>query len=168
MHEQLDKLNEQDAEMDALLAERYRRALQASSDVDGRINFDWLVMHIWLAMTDAVQAAFASANACCLAGGKGTQVFDTHLKRMRVSVERVLPRIVPLMANFVELKEIHQWRKLGSAVEVAKDPDFLCRARDAGLPLTTDDLIYALGSEGPSGEDAFMATVAHVKRTMPT
>ena len=87
-----------DAEMDARLAERYRRALRASSNGHGQIQFDWLVMHVWLAMTDAVQGAYACANACRLIGGDGAEAFDDRIARMRASVKRVLPSVLPLMS----------------------------------------------------------------------
>ncbi len=166
MHERLDVPCEQDDEMDAILAERYQRALKASTDGDGRINFDWLVMHIWLARVDALQSAYAAANLSRLAGDDGSQTFGKRLDRMRGCVARVLPRTLPLMADFSELTNIHRWREGGGAIRVANDSDFLHYARNAGLPLSSPDIVYALGPDGPAGSGVFMAIESHVKTTM--
>ncbi len=166
MHEPLDVPCEQEAEMDDMLAERYLRALTASTDGAGRINFDWLVMHIWLARVDAVQSAYAAANVSRLAGENGSRTFGIRLDRMHASVERVLPRVLPLMADFVEVEEIRRWREEGGAERVAKDPAFLRFARNTGLPLSSPDIVYALGRNGPAGDSVFRATESRVRTAM--
>lgn len=167
MQSQLLRLGLSGDEMDARLAERYRRALSASGGGDGQIRFDWLVMHLGLAMTDALQAAHALANACRAGGGDGDEVFDAMIAQMQLRVRRVLPDVLPLMADFVETRAFQRWRDAGGAARVVGCPDFLSKAREAGLPLSHGDLLYAMGPFGPAGRAAFSAVSAGVQNALP-
>lgn len=166
MHEPLDVPCEQEAEMDDMLAERYLRALTASTDGAGRINFDWLVMHIWLARVDAVQSAYAGGECFRLAGENGSRTFGIRLDRMHASVERVLPRVLPLMADFVEVEEIRRWREEGGAERVAKDPGLSAFRQKHRIAISSPDIVYALGRNGPAGDSVFRATESRVRTAM--
>ena len=152
---------------DALLADRLRAANKASTANNGEVDYDWLVMHIWLATTDNVQAAHAAANRCKLVGGDGRKTFDACIDRMHQSLERVLPTVLPLVAEFSSAKEIMRWRNSGGADRAVNAPDFLQRGCEAGIPLAMSDIVYAMGPEGPCGELAFMDAVSRVRRTIP-
>ena len=153
--------------MDRLLADRLRAARKASTAENGEVDFDCLVMHVWLATTDSVQAAHATANGCALAGGDGKKAFDACIDRMHQSLKRVLPAVLPLVAEFASPKEIMRWRNSGGADRAVSAPAFLRRGCDAGIPLAEDDLVYAMGPDGPFGELAFTHTASRVRRAIP-
>ena len=153
--------------MDALLAERLRAASKASTSENGDVDFDWLVMHIWLAANDSIQAAYATANGCVLAGGDGAKSFEACIDRMHDSLERVLPAVLPLVAEFASPKEIMLWRNSGGADRVVSNPVFLQRGCEAGIPLAEDDLVYAMGPDGPFGKVAFAHTAGRVRKAIP-
>ena len=162
-----DKSLDSDRMTDALLADRLRAASKASTAKNGDVDYDWLVMHIWLATTDNMQAAHAAANRCELAGGDGKGTFDAYIDRMHQSLERVLPVVLPLVAEFSNAKEVMRWRNAGGADRAVSAPDFLRRGCEAGIPLAINDIVYAMGPNGPCGEMVFMDTVSRVRRTIP-
>jgi hypothetical protein len=133
-----------DFAMDALLTERMLAIVIASTDEDGLLNFDWLVMHIWLAMTDSLQSAYATANGYALSGGNGRKRFEASVRRMHLSFKRVLPPALPLMAEFSSTREIMQWRDSAGANRAVSNPLFVRRARAAGIPLSRRDIVYAM------------------------
>ncbi len=153
--------------MDALLTRRLQAAHAASTGENGEVNFDWLVMYIWLSMTDSLQAAYARANCCVLAGDDGKKAFDMCISRMNKSFRRVLPVVLPLMCEFSSAKEIRQWRNAGGAVRAVSDPAFLQRGWEAGIPLSVKDIVYAMGPQGPFGRIVFMDTARSVHLAMP-
>lgn len=150
--------------MDALLTDRLRVAFVASTGENGEVNFDWLVMHIWLSMTDSLQAAYAMANDCALAGGNGKKTFHASIRRMNKSLNRVLPVVLPLMAEFSSARAIMLWRNSGGAERVLSDPSFMKRGREAGMPLSARDIVYAMGPDGPYGPVGFMEVVNRVQK----
>ena len=152
---------------DGLLTERLLAASKASTAENGEVDFDWLVMHIWLAATDSVQAAHATANSCALAGGDGKKTFDACIDRMHQSLERVLPVVLPLVAEFSSAMEIMRWRKSGGVERVVSAPTFLKRGCEAGIPLAEGDLVYAMGPDGPFGAVAFTHAASRVHRAIP-
>lgn len=156
-----------DPKMDDLLTVRLRAAFAASTGDNGAIDFDWLVMHIWLAMTDNLQAAYARANCCVLADGDGKNVFDACIGKMNASFRRVLPVVLPLMAEFSSAREIRLWRNAGGADRAVSDPAFLQRGCEAGIPLSVQDIVYAMGPQGPFGQSVFMDTARRIRQAMP-
>ena len=156
-----------DPSMDALLAKRLRAACSASTGENGAVNFEWLVMHIWLTMTDNLQAAYTRANGNVLSGGDGEKAFVACIGRMNRSFRRVLPIVLPLMAEFSSAREIKRWRNAGGADRVIGNPAFLQRGCEAGIPLLVKDIVYAMGPQGPLGELAFMDAVRSIQQAMP-
>ncbi len=152
---------------DGLLAERLRAANKASTAENGEVDFDCLVMHIWLATTDSMQAAHATANSCALAGGDGKKNFDASIDRMRQSLERVLPVVLPLVSEFSSAKEVMRWKNSGGADRAVSAHAFLQRGCEAGIPLVEEDLVYAMGPDGPFGEVAFTHAARRVHRAIP-
>ena len=152
---------------DGLLAERLRAANKASTAENGEVDFDWLVMHIWLAANDSIQAAYATANGCVIAGGDGEKSFEACIDKMHQSLKRVLPVVLPLVAEFASPKEIMRWRNSGGADRAVSTSAFLRRGCEAGIPLAEDDLVYAMGPDGPFGELAFTHTASRVRRAIP-
>ena len=67
--------------------------------------------------------------------------------------------MLPLMHEFSDPEMFRVWREAGYFEEPADDPRFIECALSAGLPISAEDLIYALGSGGPYGKEAFL-TVA--------
>ena len=140
---------------DTLLECRLRMALAASIQPDGSINHDWLAMHIWLTLTDQLQAAHCRSNAQAITGVDRKRAFAKNVREINICMKRVLPRVLPLMAEFSEMKRISGWRAGGHAAEAAADSTFAKAAAEAGIPISDDDIVYALGPDGPAGNDEF-------------
>ena len=155
-----------DGVSDALLTKRLRAVIVASTEENIGVNFDWLVMHIWLTKTDNLQAAYAKANRCMQAGGNGKMTFDTCIDRMDASLKRVLPAVLPLMAEFSSATEIRQWLISGGAERALSNPAFLQRGCEAGIPLVMADIVYAMGPKGPFGAVTFMDTASRARRAI--
>ena len=66
------------------------------------------------------------------------------------------------MHEFSDPEMFRIWREAGYFDEPADDPQFIDCALSAGLPITAEDLIYALGSDGPYGKDVFLTVAKQV------
>lgn len=142
---------------EAALASRLRIAELASTDERGSINHSWLALHIWLAQCDMVRSDHLRRN------GKDARTVnpsESPLSEYRRLFSQVLPVVLPLMHEFSDPEMFRVWREAGLFEEPADDPRFIECALSAGLPISAEDLIYALGSGGPYGKEAFL-TVAN-------
>ena len=144
---------------ESALATRLRIAELASTDQYGAINHSWLVLHIWLAQCDMVRSDHLRRNS------KDTRTVnpsESLLSEYRRLFSQVLPTVLPLMHEFSDPEMFRVWREAGYFEEPADDPRFIACALSAGLPISAEDLIYALGSGGPYGKDAFLTVAKHV------
>ena len=146
------------------LASRLRAAEKACMRPDGTIDFDWMVMHIWLAKCDAIRCAYQAIKDAGPAKRRPGDAFDTHLIQHLPLFERLVPQVLPLFGEFARTKAIHLWKMGGRATMVAADPAFIARAQEVGLPVSEEDLVYALGPDGPYGTETFRALARHVSR----
>jgi hypothetical protein len=146
----------------ACLTERMRAAERASTDADGNLIHDWLVMHIWLARCDALRTAYQAVNDADFLEVAPGQTFDAYLKSYMPLFERIVPETLPLFGEYARMKEIYHWKKSGNAKNAAIDAEFLAHAQAAGLPISLEDLIYAMGPDGPYGKEAYMEVVHQV------
>lgn len=140
---------------DSLLEGRLRQALAASTRPDGNMDHDWLTMHIWLSLTDQLQAAYCRSNGACSTEHERKRAFAGKVREINACMKRVLPRVMPLMAEFSEMKRVFQWRAEGRGLEAATDSTFMRAAAAAGIPISDDDIVYALGPDGPAGQGSF-------------
>lgn len=140
---------------DSLLEGRLRLALAASTKPDGNMDHNWLAMHIWLSLTDQLQAAHCRSNAGYSTEHERKRAFAENVREINACMKRVLPRALPLMAEFSEMKTISGWRAGGHAAEAAADSTFAKAAAEAGIPISDDDIVYALGPDGPAGNGEF-------------
>ncbi len=156
MNEQLETSSGLDEEA---LITRLRIAELASTDEYGTVNHSWLVLHIWLAQCDMVRSDYLRRN------GKDTKTVnssDSLLCEYRRLFAQVLPAVLPLVHEFSDFEMFQVWREAGYFEEPADDPRFIDCALSAGLPISAEDLIYALGSGGPYGKDAFLNVAKQV------
>ena len=87
---------------------------------------------------------------------------ESPLSEYRRLFSQVLPVVLPLMHEFSDPEMFRVWREAGYFEEPADDPRFIACALSVGLPISAEDLIYALGSGGPYGKDAFLTVAKHV------
>ena len=156
MNEQLEKSSGLD---ETALATRLRIAELASTDEYGAVIHSWLVLHIWLAQCDMMRSDHLRRN------GKDTGKVSPSvslLSEYRRLFSQVLPTVLPLMHEFSDPEMLRVWREAGYFAEPAEDPRFIDCALSAGLPISAEDLIYALGSGGPYGKDAFLTVAKQV------
>ena len=144
------------------LAARLKIAELASTDEYGVVNHSWLVLHIWLAQCDMVRSDQLRRNSKDM---KSVKPSDSLLSRYRRLFSQVLPAVLPLMHEFSDPEMFRIWREAGYFEEPADDPQFIDCALSAGLPITAEDLIYALGSDGPYGKDVFLTVAKQVHST---
>ena len=144
------------------LAARLKIAELASTDEYGVVNHSWLVLHIWLAQCDMVRSDQLRRNSKDM---KSVKPSDSLLSRYRRLFTQVLPAVLPLMHEFSDPEMFRIWREAGYFEEPADDPRFIACALSVGLPISAEDLIYALGSGGPYGKDAFLTVAKHVHST---
>jgi len=145
---------------EAALASRLRIAELASTDESGAINHSWLALHIWLAQCDMVRSDHLRRN------GKDARTVipsESLLSEYKRLFSQVLPTVLPLMHEFSDPEMFRVWREAGHLEEPAGDPRFIDRANSVGLPVSAEDLIYALGSSGPYGKDAFLTVAKQVQ-----
>lgn len=140
---------------DSLLEGRLRLALAASTRPEGSVNHEWLAMHILLTLTDQVQAAHCRSNAGSSTERERKRALAENVREINACMKRVLPRVLPMMAEFSEMKRVFHWRAEGRGLEAATDSTFMRGAAAAGIPISDDDIIYALGPEGPAGQGPF-------------
>jgi hypothetical protein len=144
---------------EAALAARLKIAELASTDEFGTVNHSWLVLHIWLTQCDMVRSDQLRRNGKDMRSVNPSGSFLSGYKRM---FSQVLPVVLPLMHEFADPEMFRIWREAGYFEEPADDPRFINRAHSAGLPICAEDLIYALGSDGPYGKDAFLTVAKQV------
>lgn len=134
---------------------RLRAAELACRCPDGSIDHDWMVMHIWLAHCDVLRRSYQVVNDDDDDDLPWNEVFDGHLKPHWPILRQALIQVLPLFEEFASLQAIHSWNKAGAAASVAADSEFIVRAQWAGLPVCEEDLLYALGPDGPQGKEVF-------------
>jgi hypothetical protein len=145
---------------EAALATRLRMAELASTDECGAVNLSWLVLHIWLAQCDMVRSDHLRRNDKVT---KPENPSNGLLGEYRRLFKQVLPAVLPLMHEFSDPEMFRVWREAGYFEEPADDPRFIDSAISVGLPISAEDLIYALGSDGPYGKDAFLTVAKQVQ-----
>jgi hypothetical protein len=74
---------------------------------------------------------------------------------------------LPLVSEFSSAKEIMRWKNSGGADSAVSAHAFLQRGCEAGIPLVEEDLVYAMGPDGPFGEVAFTHAASRVHRAIP-
>jgi len=119
------------------------------------MDHDWLAMHIWLSLTDQMQAAHCRSNAGCSTERERKRAFAENVRAVNACMKRVLPQVMPLMADFSEMKRVFHWRAEGHGAKAATDATFIRAAAAAGIPISEDDIVYALGPDGPAGQGPF-------------
>lgn len=145
-----------------VLVERLNAAQKACTDADGTINHDWLVMHIWLARCDSLRTAEMQAHHRDDYSGSKVKVRDGLADGQGKLFDEALVATLPFMSEFTSIVEFWMWRDAGRGAVVATDPDFLARAHEEGLPIDEDDLVYALGTDGPAGKAVFLGVAKRV------
>lgn len=147
-----------------VLVERLNAAQKACTGADGTINHDWLIMHIWLARCDSLRTAEMKAYHRHDDSDSKVNVRDSLVDGPGKLFDDALVATLPFMSEFTSIVEFWMWRDAGRGALVASDPDFLTRAHEEGLPIDEDDIVYALGTNGPAGKAVFLGVAKRVTR----
>ncbi len=144
---------------EAALVIRLRSAELASTNESGTVNYAWLVLHLWIAQCDMVRSDQLRRNANSATSDQPQNLLTAY----KHLFSQVLPVVLPLMDEFIDPEMFCVWREAGYLVEPANDPRFLECAVSAGVPISIEDLIYALGFEGPFGREIFLSVENQVQ-----
>lgn len=125
------------------LVERLHSGLKASTDEHGEINFNWLVMHIWLAQCELIKTAQLSAAST----EEPEKAFKASIEALRETFPIALRKAIPLLAEYAEPMLIRTWRDDEEVVEIITDDDFYAKAQEVGLLMCPSDVMWALGIE---------------------
>ena len=125
----------------AALEGRLRAAVIASTEEDGELNYDWMVMHIRLIHCDTIRVAHIAE--------KGTsRAVRARYAAMILAGENllclVLQAMLPFLTEFADPLECSVWLQENSVRESVRCQAFIEAARAAGLPVVVADLDYAL------------------------
>jgi hypothetical protein len=130
----------------AALVERLGYGVAASTDESGQININWLIMHIWLAQCELIHTAKLSATSA----EDPTKSFIASMNALRKSFPIALSQAIPLFAEYADPVMIREWRNDDQVIGIITDEAFFLKAEQVGLPVTSSDLMWALGVD--SGE----------------
>jgi hypothetical protein len=140
------------------LEARLRAAVVASTDQDGELNYDWMVMHIRLVHCDTIRVAHIAEKG-------SSRAVRTRYAAMILAGEKLLRQVLqamlPFLAEFADPLECSVWLQENGIRESVQCPAFIEAARAAGLPVVVADLDYALVPRDDREKEVFRGLAQH-------
>ncbi len=123
------------------LEKRLLVTIAVSMGQDGKLDANWMVMHIRLIHCDMIRVAHLAARRS--AKGKRAR-FKAIVSAGENLLRSVLRAMLPLFVEFADPLECSIWLLEEAARVSVRDQAFIDAANAAGLPLVAADLDYAL------------------------
>ncbi len=126
--------------------------IAASTGPEGKLDPDWMVMHIRLIHCGMIRIAHLAANG---SAKRDHNRYSATISSGEALLRSVLSAMLPLFVEFADPLECSVWLQEDGPRASVRNPAFIKEARAAGLPVVESDLAYALIPQDDREKEAF-------------